>query len=312
MPHLRAGQSPNVTGVLQQQVDDARAQRQALVNQIRGQSASIDQFANGLLGQLDPSNMAEALDGGLPIALLPMRIETRYAPDPNTLRIRVYPDDINIIEHTPALTDKEQQAGMDYWTARFAGDPDEAARVARDLTLGLGRNRCAWVLRVLTPDNAADEGQPDAQPQFPDAPVIDARAKQTRALLLPDRWCAIGYAVNRREVFRAWGNRIPDELILSPDWLNLDDPEALLAGDRAWLADFDAALANGMALEVTQQTVNAYALQHHAAAFNLATTRWSGSSSSAWNGPRTHSKAPPRWPIFSPPNAIRPGWPSCP
>ena len=267
---LRAGQSPNVTGMLQQQVDDARAQRQALVNQIRGQSASIDQFANGLLGQLDPANMAEALDGGLPIALLPMRIETRYAPDPNTLRIRVYPDDINIIEHTPALTDKEQQAGMDYWTARFACDLDEAARIARDLTLGVGRSRCAWVLRVLTPDNAVDEGQPDAQPQFPDAPVIDARAKQTRALLLPDRWCAIGYAANRREVFRAWGNRIPDELILSPDWLNLDDPEALLAGDRAWLADFDAALANGMALEVTQQMVNAFALQHHAVAFNLA------------------------------------------
>ncbi|MGA7949977.1 MAG: hypothetical protein WCA45_07435, partial [Thiobacillaceae bacterium] len=131
---LRAGQSPNVTGILQQQVDDARAQRQTLVNQIRGQRVSIDQFANGLLGKLDPSNMAEALDGGQPIALLPMRIETRYAPDPNTLRIRVYPDDINIIEHTPALTDKEQQAGMDYWGARFAGDPDEAARIARDLT----------------------------------------------------------------------------------------------------------------------------------------------------------------------------------
>ena len=36
-----------------------------------------------------------------------MRLETRYFPpgDPSALRIRVYPDDLNTIEHVPALQD---------------------------------------------------------------------------------------------------------------------------------------------------------------------------------------------------------------
>ncbi len=146
---LRAGESPNVTGMLREQVNESRAARQQLLGQLREQARGIDQLSNGLLGELDPARMAEALDGGLPIALLPMRLETRYFPpdQAQSLRIRVYPDDINTIEHTAALTDKELQAGMDYWLARFDSDADEAARIARDLALGVGRSRCAWVLQ---------------------------------------------------------------------------------------------------------------------------------------------------------------------
>src|ERR1700690_4035110 len=151
---LRAGESPNVTGMLQEQVNQSRAARQQLLQQQRDQASAIDRLSNGLLGELDPARMVNALDGGLPIALLPMRIETRYVPpgQAQSLRIRVYPDDINTIEHTAALTDKELQAGMAYWVARFNSNPDEAGRIARDLALGVGRSRCAWVLRVLTPD----------------------------------------------------------------------------------------------------------------------------------------------------------------
>ncbi|MGE8165999.1 hypothetical protein ACQKRQ_38400 [Paraburkholderia sp. NPDC080076] len=266
----QSGAAARVTAKLSKAIDAVRATRQSLVDQIRKGNSVLDRFADDLIGERDPAAMAAALDGGVPIALLPMRLETRYAPDPNTLRIRVYPDDLNIVEHTPALTDKEKQSGTDYWRARFSGKPDETARIVRDLSSGVGRNRCAWVLRVLTPENAASEGQQGVEPQFPDAPVIDAKAKQTRALLLPDRWCAIGYAAGRREVFRVWGNRIPDELILSPDWLDQDAPEALLGGERAWLVDFDAALAKGMALQVTQEMVTAFIKQRKAAPFKLA------------------------------------------
>ena len=111
----------------------------------------------------------------------------------------------------------------------------------------------------------------EADPTFPEPETIDSRAKATRAVLLPDRWCAIGYAAPRREVFRIWGNRIPDELLLSPDWLATDNPETLLGGDRAWMIDFDAALANGMALQITQQELNQQALRNHTVPFNLAT-----------------------------------------
>lgn len=281
---LRAGQSLNVTGEMQARIEAAQVERSALDARRHELQAGIDRVADGLLGERDPAQLTEALDGGQPIALLPMRLETRYFPafpeTPNRLRIRVYPDDINIVQHTAALTDNERQAGMDYWRAQFLQDSDEAERIARDLSLTHGRSRCAWILRVLTPDNAAQPGQNDPQngepviPQFPDTPTIDAKAKQTRALLLPDRWCAIGYASGRREVFRAWGKRIPDELALSPDWLNLDDNqrEALFDGERAWLVDFDAALDKGMALQVDQASVNEFLLRRHdALGFNLAT-----------------------------------------
>jgi hypothetical protein len=166
-----------------------------------------------------------------------------------------YPDDLNTIDHEPTPTADEQQAAMGYWRARFAHDDDEAARVLRDLTRFFGRGRALWLVRVHTPTNPAPAPDAEGEPVFPATDTIDALAKATRAVLLPERWCAIGYAAGRREVFRVWGNTIPDELVLSPDWLATDDPEALLGGDRAWMVDFDAALENGMAIEVTQRSI---------------------------------------------------------
>ncbi len=276
---LRDGASPNITEPLRVQLTEAQTARRALVTRQRDAQFGIDRLADGLLGERDPALQVEALDAAHPIALLPMRLETRYFPafpqTPDRLRIRVYPDDLNIVQHTAALTDAERAAGMEYWTALFANDTATAEQIKRDLAQLAGRNRCAWILRLLTPDNAAQqgEGEADVAPQFPDTPAIDARARQARALLLPDRWCAIGYAAGRREVFRAWGSRIPDELRLSPDWLALDQPEAILDtnGERAWLTDFDAAVEKGMALEVSQQAVDAFLRQHHdARGFSLA------------------------------------------
>ncbi|MEO7337683.1 MAG: hypothetical protein ABIV63_13985, partial [Caldimonas sp.] len=262
------GESPNVTVPIRQRIVEASAKRADLARAQRDLSSGIDTLANGLLREQDPSAMVATMDGQQPIALLPMRIETRYVEPGRVdrLRIRVYPDDLNTIEHEPALTAAERQAGTEYWTARFEHRDDDAARTLRDLTQAFGRGRAAWVVRVMTPLNAVPEQGEDAAnaaPEFPPAETVDARAKATRAVLLPDRWCAIGYAAGRREVFRIWGSRIPDELLLSPDWLSTGDPEALLGGERAWLVDFDAALAKGMALEVTQADVNSFALRHH-------------------------------------------------
>jgi hypothetical protein len=269
---LRAGESPNLLEPLRQRVNEARSSRAELTARQRSAQSRIDELAAGLLLERDPSLMVQALDARHPIALLPVRLETRFVPvgRPTALRIRVYPDDLNTIEHVPALTPDEQRAGRDYWTARFAHQDEEAARILRDLTTVFGRGRAAWIVRVLTPENPIPDGDVDA-PQFPQTDTIDARAKATRAVLLPDRWCAIGYAPGRREVFRVWGNRIPDELLLSPDWLATDAPEALLGGERAWMVDFDAAVAKGMALEITQDALNSEALRQHGVPFKLAT-----------------------------------------
>jgi hypothetical protein len=268
-----AGASPNDTVPLERRVEEARARRNEAIRQRAQLSARIDGLAGGLLQGRDPSQMIEALDGRHPIALLPVRLETRYVPvlAPTTLRIRVYPDDLNTIEHVPALTPEEWEKGRAYWEARFHHADNDAARLLRDLTVIFGRGRATMIVRVLTPLNPVPGEGAAADPTFPETETVDARAKATRAVLLPDRWCAIGYAAPRREVFRIWGNRIADELLLSPDWLATDNPETLLGGDRAWMIDFDAALAKGMALQITQQELNAQALQQHAVPFNLAT-----------------------------------------
>lgn len=255
---VRAGVPTREADALTARVAAAQAERKALVDERAALQKRLDLLADRFVRERDPSALVGSLDGHVPIALLPMRIETRYvkaARQATNLRIRIYPDDINTIDHEPSLTANEQQAGMDYWRARFTHNEDEAARLLRDLTASHGRGRATWVVRVLTPTNPLPAADVPGEPVFPDTVAIDSLSKATRAVLLPERWCAIGYAAGHREVFRVWGNTIPDELVLSPDWLATDDPEALLGGDRAWMVDFDAALKNGMALEVTQANI---------------------------------------------------------
>jgi len=255
---VRAGANADQTQQLATRLARAQGARNSLVEQRGALQRRLDDLANGLVHQRDPEALVGSLDGHVPVALLPMRIETRYivAPrQPARLRIRIYPDDINTIDHEPAPTGSEAQAAQAYWTARFAHDDDEAARILRDLTTNYGRGRATWLVRVFTPTNPLPAADAQAAPAFPPMDTIDALAKTTRAVLLPERWCAIGYAAGRHEVFRVWGKTIPDELVLTPDWLATDNAEALLGGERAWMVDFDAALAKGMAIEVTQAQI---------------------------------------------------------
>lgn len=255
---IRAGVDPVHTASLKARVAAAQAARTALVEKRRALNREFDDLANRVIAGRDPSELVSGLDGHQPIAMLPMRLETRYFSSPGVpvvLRIRVYPDDLHTIDHEPSPTSTELQAGMAYWNARFMHDDDQAARYLRDLTATYGRGRATWLLRILTPLNAVPAAGAQDIPAFPPAETIDSLSKATRAILLPERFCAIGYAAGRREVFRVWGSTIPDELILSPDWLLTDNPEALLGGDRAWMVDFDAAVAKGMAIEVTQKDI---------------------------------------------------------
>src|SRR5260370_35891456 len=71
---------------------ELKRERSNLVERGRALSLELDHLANGLLGRRDPALLAEALDGGQPIALFPVRLETRYVRQGSALRIRIYPD----------------------------------------------------------------------------------------------------------------------------------------------------------------------------------------------------------------------------
>jgi hypothetical protein len=169
------------------------------------------------------------LDTGVPLVLAPVRLETRVRPGkPERLDIRVYPDQIHLDQHDPALTALERQRGAEYWKAQRA-TTDPAAQLARweALAAELGAHRAAYVA------TATEHGDPS------DIPTRGPGRYEGRVRLMPSRWVAFGYQEGE-EVFAVVGERIPPTLAM-----RIDE-----AGEKAWLTDYATALRLGMALEV--------------------------------------------------------------
>lgn len=80
------------------------------------------------IGDAKPEYLAERDDpiadlDRQPVALLPVRLETRFVgpeddsdADIEELRIRVYPDQVHVDSHEPELTDEEDRWGRSFWT----------------------------------------------------------------------------------------------------------------------------------------------------------------------------------------------------
>src|SRR4029079_6791067 len=100
----------------------------------------------------DFSPQIAALTPGVPIVLLPVRIEARFFNAAKELRVRIFPDQIHADAHEPELTTAERDAGMAYWNSVFAV-PDPANRDTKpweDLSSIVGAQRGAWIVRALT------------------------------------------------------------------------------------------------------------------------------------------------------------------
>ena len=72
-----------------------------------------------------PEEAIAALDT-LPVVLLPVRLETRFRPGEDKLCIRIYPDQVHLDAHRPALSTAELDAGRAYWRNRWNGPADAA------------------------------------------------------------------------------------------------------------------------------------------------------------------------------------------
>jgi hypothetical protein len=202
----------------------------------------------------DFSPNVAAMAGNVPIALLPVRIETRFFNSGAELRVRIFPDQVHVDAHEPELTAGERDAGIAYWQARFAA-PDPNTRTSSPWATfagSVGPARAAWVAAALTPTNLAQLGQQVA-PVFPATPARAAEwSRAARAVALPERWVVIGIR-GGREVFRKWSASVADALDLTPapdDPTPIPDDALPLQPSARWLVDFDEAEKKGMAVRI--------------------------------------------------------------
>ncbi|HEY4302947.1 MAG TPA: hypothetical protein VGM82_00660 [Gemmatimonadaceae bacterium] len=216
----------------------------------------------------DFSPQIAALNAGVPIVLLPVRIEARYFNGGDELRVRVYPDQIHADAHEPELTATERDAGMAYWNAIFAA-PDPKTRTTTpwiNLASSIGPERAAWVVETLRPSNATTPIAPGAKPTFPAVALRTSEwGKAARAAALPKRWLVVGSnadltvtdpssAIVGNQKFIKWSNEISPtlDLTIAPDSAPPTDGSALpLQPTAKWLADFDEAERVGMGVRIT-------------------------------------------------------------
>src|SRR4029078_1843924 len=106
--------------------DHSSGQPVATVMTIRSPDLASSLLA--LAAAQQPELAVEPAASDVPLALLPVRLETRFCPSSSgggcELRIRVYPDKVHIDAHDPVLSDPERVAGEAFWAPflRAGGD----------------------------------------------------------------------------------------------------------------------------------------------------------------------------------------------
>lgn len=217
------------------------------------------------LPQPVPAELAAPLvPGDQPLALLPVRLETRFFvrdDGRSELRVRVFPDQIHVDSHERTLTASEIEWGKHFWTQTWLAGSDDAKRRAtwQQLAERFDAARAAWIARVLTPTNTP--GPDPARPGTPRFPTVTARPAAGAAgwsitpvaRLMPERWFAVARA-GGQVVAQAQGLPIKRAPALGPavTGTNLPTREDQLAIDAGmrWMVDFETAEREGMALRL--------------------------------------------------------------
>ncbi|GAA2511317.1 hypothetical protein [Winogradskya humida] len=252
------------TAAAQAEATDLDRRRGELIAALRSGGRTVMSASEALVAVAGPEQAVTSLSAGLPILMLPVRLETRFFDGGQTLKVRIFPDQAHVTSHDPAVSDAEAQGLTWYWTQRWP-ERDARTEVGRaladaawqGLASRLRPGRAAFLVRTYEPGNLASA---DAGPIWRDLPRRSGEwSVAAQAALLPDRWCVLGYQRNEpgrhTEIFRRWGGAVPDRLAAGPS----PDPEAAtLPGglpadpDLAWLHDVDEAERVGMVVTVRQ------------------------------------------------------------
>lgn len=184
------------------------------------------------------------LKADIPIALLPVRLETRYLN--NKLMIRVNPDDIHVNTHEPHLTLDEIEAGIEFKnTPEILHNRENLETAWTDIADRFGPERAAWIIKCV-------HEYSDNETFLYDHKKENSWTKAPETNVLPDHWIAIGIR-GGQQLFSVKGNSIPASLPLGPNPdFEADADEGSLLEDEGlkWMIDYEEALNVGMAIEV--------------------------------------------------------------
>jgi hypothetical protein len=253
-----AGATPAARRSQERRVATLVTRRERSLATAEASLAEVERLRGGVVAADAPERLVEALDGQVPIALWPIRLETRFTADRSALRIRIYPDMVHKRDDEPELTDAELAAAREYWEARWdaAGDTEAVSAAWKRLARRFRPPRARWLVLATTPTNVANLGR--GRPRFPTVPKrAGAWTRPATAGLLPDRWVALGYR-GGKEVFRTWGAQIAERVAMGPapdldstEPVAVDATELPIDEGLRWLADYDEALRIGMAITVS-------------------------------------------------------------
>lgn len=216
-----------------------------------------------MLAKLPIADLVSQLDDQLPVVMLPVRLETKFEPGETregvSLRVRIFPDDIHVSTHDPALSTSELEAGSGYWSerTRALGLTPAERRAAEVGAWSLIAKRCGgprarYVTRTTKPVGWPAPGAA----QLADIPRRDTMSSTPpRARLLPDFFIVVALGANGEQLATKAGEAIPDGLQLGPD---PESPEAAFKHDAqgnlvadarlAWLTNYARAVEVGMAV----------------------------------------------------------------
>ncbi|GAA0418485.1 hypothetical protein Acor_19480 [Acrocarpospora corrugata] len=140
--------------------DDLAAAELALAQlreKLRQAERRLAEELRGLAGLSDPRDDIAHLDGGTPLLLMPLRIETRFIGA--ELWVRIYPDQWAVDGFEERLSDTEVVNATRFWASYFRAGGDEGMRRAawRTLVTSGGSGRAGWIVGRFAPLNLSEE-----------------------------------------------------------------------------------------------------------------------------------------------------------
>jgi hypothetical protein len=241
-------------------------------NNIRNQRSRLDSLNSKLSGLIDtlyagsPQQLISEWNDGIPILLLPVRLETRFKTidGRHQLWVRVFPDEIAVTSHEKVLTEKEFDYGKAYWSNLWSAGQDEIKkkqswRIIADV---FGANRAAWVAQQTRPLNWESVLTSLDQLQFPEPGVTknDSWTEAPHTRVLPDKFVLLAYRGDQ-VVHNIPGNLVDDIVSVGPAPVEDGEKPGLNRNDTtnqiefsegiSWLKDFPTAVKKGLGFVVS-------------------------------------------------------------